>query len=177
MFMSTLSAINNYMSKFDSVYEKILFSLDEEIQYKDSVLVDYVGLLLTALKSQEYFDEPLDKTIKRVMAQEGAVKVFGLTKEGLPPLKLEMSSPQKDKFIVTVVDATNEEDQKTFESDLSTNCIQDVMAYVKEKQLATLGAENNVEQIPPAQGGEAQPGAAGSALPGVQPAAPAAPPA
>lgn len=172
MFMSTLSAINNYMSKFDSVYEKILFSLDEDIQYKDSVLVDYVGLLLTALKSQEYFDEPLDKTIKRVMAQDGKVKVFGLTKEGLPPLKIEMSSPEKDKFVVTVIDTTNEQDQKTFESDLSTNCIQDVLAYVKEKQLATLGAENNVEQIPPAQGGEAQPGATGSALPGVQPAAP-----
>lgn len=175
--MSTFSAINNYMSKFDLVYEGILFSLNEEIKYNDSILIDYVGLLVSALKNQEYIDDSVEKTIKRIMNQDGGVKILGLAKEGVPPLKLEMSSPEKDKFMVRIINATDNEDQKTFMSDLSKNCIEDVMAYIKEKQLEMLGAENKVEELPPAQGGEAQPGLAGSALPEVGTTPPATPPA
>lgn len=173
--MSTHLSINIVMSssKFDVVYENFLLLLDEEVKYAQSILIDYVRLLLSALKSQEYFEEPLEKEIKRVMAQEGGVKIFSIAKEGLPPLKLEMSSPEKDKFLVTVVNTLDEEDQRTFNSNLSTNCIEDVMAYVKEKQLEGLAPEQGVEEAPPSVGGEAQPGSTGSALPGV--GAPAAP--
>jgi hypothetical protein len=175
--MSTVFWINIFMSKFDAVYEDLLFSLSEEIKYKDSILVDYVRLLLSALKSQEYFEGSLEKEIERVMDQEGEVKIFAIAKEGLPPLKLEMSSPEKDRFNVTVINAMDEEDQKSFQSNLSTNCIEDVLAYVKEKQLGELKPENAVDEMPPSAGGEAQPGSAGSALPGMGAEAAAAMPA
>jgi hypothetical protein len=155
------------MSKFDAVFEKIWISLNEETKYVESILEDYVRLLMSALKSQEYFDDSLEDEIKRVMSQKGGVKIFGIAKEGLPPLKIEMSSPGKDKFNVTVINAMDEEDQKSFESDLSTNCIQDVMAYIKQKRIEGLGSNNAVEEMPPSQGGEAQLGAGGSALPGI----------
>ena len=162
------------MSKFDAVYEDLLFSINEEIKYTDSILVDYVRLLLSALKSQEYIQEPLDDEIKRVMKQKGGVKIIAIAKEGLPPLKLEMSSPQRDKFMVTVMNTLDEKDQKTFESDLSSNCIEDVLAFIREKRLEELNPEKAVEELPPSTGGEAQAGSAGSALPGIgAPAAPA----
>lgn len=165
--MSTVLRINIRMSKFDAVYEDLLFSINEEMKYTDSILIDYVRLLLSALKSQEYIEAPLDKEIQRVMSQEGGVKIFGIAKEGLPPLKLEMSSPEKDKFVVTIVNTLDEEDQKTFESSLSSNCIEDVMAYIREKRLGELAPEKAVEEAPASTGGEAQPGNAGSALPGM----------
>ena len=170
--MSTLFYLNIHMSKFDDVFEKIWSSLNEEKRYIESVLEDYVRMLMSALKSQEYFADPLEDEIERVMSQKGGVKIFGVAKEGLPPLKIEMSSPEKDKFSVTVVNVVDEEDQKTFESDLSTNCIQDVMAYIKQKRVEGLGSQKAVEEMPPSQGGEAQPGAGGSALPGMPLGAP-----
>lgn len=163
------------MSKFDMTYERILCSLNEETRYVQSVLEDYVRMLLSALKSQEYFEDPLEQEINRVMSQKGGVKIYGLAKEGLPPLKLEMSSPEKDRFAITIINATDEEDQKTFESNLSSNCIEDVMAYIKEKRVEQLAPEQAVEEMPQSQGGEAQPGAAGSALPGMAPETPPAP--
>jgi hypothetical protein len=173
--MSTRLGINIVMSpsKFDTVYENLLSFIEEETKYTQSILVDYVKLLLSALKTQEYFEEPLEKEIKRVMNQEGGVKIFSIAKEGLPPLKLEMSSPEKDKFLVTVINTLDEEDQKTFNSNLSTNCIEDVMAYIKEKQLEGLAPEEGVQEAPPSTGGEAQPGSAGSALPGMEAPTPA----
>lgn len=155
------------MSKFDLIYEKILWSLNEETRYIESVLEDYVRMLLSALKSQEYFENSIESEVKRVMSQKGGVKVLGLAKEGIPPIKLEMSSPEKDKFVVTVINVSDEEDQKTFESTLSTNCIEDVMSYIKQKRVEQLSPEKAVEEMPQSQGGEAQPGAAGSALPGM----------
>lgn len=156
------------MSKFDAIYEDFLYHLKEEIKYNNSILIDYVRLLLSALKTQEYFDEPLEKEIKRVMGQKGGVKIFAIAKEGLPPLKLEMSSPEQDKFTITVINTLDEEDQKTFESDLSTNCIEDVLAYIRQKRVEELAPEKNVEEMPPSTGGEAQlGGGTGSALPGL----------
>ena len=49
------------MIKFDAVYEDLLFFLSEEIKYTDSLLVDYVRLLMSALKNEEFFEEPLTK--------------------------------------------------------------------------------------------------------------------
>ena len=163
------------MSKFDLIYEKIFISLQEETRYIESVLEDYVRMLMSALKSQEYFQDSLEDEIERIMSQKGGIKIFGLAKEGIPPLKLEMSSPEKDKFLVTVINVMDEEDQKTFESSLSTNCIQDVMSYIKQKQVEQIAPENAVDAMPPSQGGEAQPGSGTSALPGVAPVPPASP--
>lgn len=158
------------MSKFDRVYEDLLFNLNEEVKYVDSVLVDYVRLLITALKHEEYLDGDINKTINRVMKQEGGVKTLAIGKEGVPPLEIKMSSPKKDKFKVEVIDALDETDRKVFESDLSTNCIEDVLAHIQSKKLKELGAEEAVEEVPPSTGGEAQPGAqTGSALPGMTP--------
>lgn len=167
------------MNKFDLVYEQIRFSLNEELRYANSTLVDYVGLLVLALKKQDYIEGEIDNIVKRVMNQKQDVKMLAITKEGLPPLKIEMSSSQDDKFIVTVINMEDEEDQQTFESSLSTNCIEDVLAYVREKRVQELEPENAVEEMPPGEGGEAQPGNQGSALPGMAAPeqAPPAPPA
>lgn len=171
------------MSKFDFIFEKALAYLEER-EYVDSTFVDNVRLLVKTLKDNDYIspEKDVEEVVKQTMEQPVNVKQLNLdTQENsLPAMKLKIKQESNsESFSVTVIDLQDPSKQKEFSNSMLETIFDDVITYIKTAALEGAKPEAAVDQLPPTEGGGAQPGAEGSALPqgDQQPPAPQQPPA
>lgn len=161
------------MSKFDLIYEKAVRMLQER-EYIDSTFVDNVRLLVKALKDSDYISPSRDveSVVKRVMDQPHNVKELTLNTQenALPPMKLQLrQESDSESFSVNVINIKKPGQQKEFKNSMLETIFDDVIEYIKTAALQGIQPEAAVDQLPSAEGGNAQPGAEGSALPGANP--------
>ena len=171
--------LNNNMSKFDLVYEKLLCKINEK-EYTDSTFVDNVRLLVKLLKDNDYVDmkKDVDTIVKETMAQPNNVKELRLDtqEDSIPAMKLKLKQESdSESFSVTIIDLAKPAEQKTFANSMLESIFDDVITYIKTVALEGAKPEAAVEELPDSEGANAQPGAQASALPGAAPEAAAAP--
>jgi hypothetical protein len=145
-----------------------------EREYVDSTFVDNVRLLVKALKDNDYISPSRDveSVVKRVMDQPHNVKELTLdTQENaLPPMKLQLKQESgSESFSVNAINIQKPAQQKEFKNSMLETIFDDVVEYIKTAALQGIQPEAAVDRLPPAEGGNAQPGAEGSALPGTEP--------
>ena len=160
------------MSKFDLIFENAMFSLREREEYINSTFVDNVRLLVKALKDNDYVNpsKDVEMVVKNVMNQPNNVKevVLDTQEKSIPPMKLHLKQESdSESFSVTVIDLKDPSKQKEFSNSMLETIFDDVLTYIKTVTLQGLAPEAAVDQLPPAEGGEAQPGAGESELPKV----------
>jgi hypothetical protein len=158
------------MKKFDIIFEQAYASLNER-RYIDSTFIDNVRLLVKALKDSDYINpsKNVEKVVASVMNQPTNVKELPLDtqEQSLPAMKLKLKQESdSESFSVTVVDLKNPSEQKEFANSMLETIFDDVINYIKTKALQGAKPEAAVDQMPPSEGAQAQPGAEGSALPG-----------
>lgn len=157
------------MSKFDLIFEKALAALHER-EYIDSEFVDNVRLLVKVLKDNDYLDQSKreEDIIREVMNQQDHVKELRLDTQdkSLPAMKLKLKQESdSESFSVTVIDLQDPTKQKEFANSMLETIFDDVIMYIKTTSLEGAKPEAAVEELPPAEGGNAQPGGETSALP------------
>ncbi len=160
------------MSKFDLIFENAMLSLREQQEYINSTFADNARLLIKALKDNDYISSSKDveMVVKNVMNQPNNVKevVLDTQEKSIPPMKLRLKQESdSESFSVTVIDLKDPSKQKEFSNSMLETIFDDVLTYIKTATLQGLAPEAAVDQLPPAEGGEAQPGAEESALPNV----------
>lgn len=167
-------SLNTFMRKFDLVFEKALASLHER-EYIDSSFIDNVRLLVKVLKDNDYLDQSKndENIIQEVMKQTDNVKELRLDTQdkSLPAMKLKLKQESdSESFSVTVIDLQDPTKQKEFANSMLETIFDDVISYIKTVTLEGAKPESAIDELPPAQGGNAQPGADQTALPqGEQP--------
>jgi len=157
------------MSKFDLVYEKALSILHER-EYIDSEFVDNVRLLVKALRDNDYLDQSKrdEDIVRGVMNQQDHVKELRLdtVDKSLPAIKLKLKQDSdSESFSVTVIDLQDPSKQKEFANSMLETVFDDVIMYIKTVSLEGAKPDAAVDQLPPAEGGNAQPGGGETALP------------
>lgn len=157
------------MSKFDLIYEKTLLTLREN-KYITSGFADNVRLLVKALKDNDYInpEKDIEHVVRHVMEQPTNVKELNLdTQENsLPAMKLKLKQESNsESFSVTVINLDDPAKQKEFANSMLETIFDDVVTYIKTAALEGAQPEAAVDELPPTEGGGAQPGAEGSALP------------
>lgn len=157
------------MSKFDLIFEKTLAALHER-EYIDSEFVDNVRLLVKVLKDNDYLDQSKreEDIIREVMNQQDHVKELRLDTQdkSLPAIKLKLKQESdSESFSVTVIDLQDPSEQKEFANSMLETIFDDVIMYIKTATLEGAKPEAAVDQLPPAEGGNAQPGGGETALP------------
>lgn len=163
--------------KFDVVFEKLMCRLLEK-EYVDSTFEDNVRLLIKALKDNDYLDKDKDteEITNYTMAQPDNVKEIRLNtqEDSIPPMKLKLKQESgSESFSVTVINLKDPAKPKTFENSMLETIFDDVVAYIKTVALQGAQPEAAVDQLPPEEGANAQPGGETSALPQGEQAAPA----
>lgn len=158
------------MSKFDLIYERTIRALREEKEYVDSNFADNVRLLVKALKDNDFINpnRNVEAVVQRMLGQQHNVKELPLdTQENsMPPVMLKITpESESEGFSVQVIDLNNPEKPKTFSDSMMETIFKDVIGAIKTIVLQGIQPEAAVDQLPPAEGGNAQPGAEGSALP------------
>lgn len=166
-----MKSLNNRMSKFDLVFEKAFAKLNER-EYIDSTFVDNVRLLVKTLKDNDYINpsKDVERVIADVMKQPTNVKVLALDtqEQSLPAMKLHLKQESdSESFSVTVINLEDPSKQKEFTNSMLETIFDDVSTYIKTVSLEGLAPEAAVDELPPAEGAQAQPGAEESALPKV----------
>ena len=159
------------MSKFDLIYEKALLSLSER-EYVNSTFVDNVRLLVKSLKDNDYINpsKDVEKVVEYIMNQPNNVKEVSLDtqEQSLPPMKLRLKQESdSESFSITVIDLKNPAKQKEFTNSMLETIFDDVLTYIKTTALEGAQPEAAVDELPPTEGAEAQPGAGESELPAV----------
>ena len=157
------------MSKFDLIFEKALASLNER-EYVDSEFIDNVRLLIKVLKDNDYLDQSRreEEIVGEVMRQQDHVKELRLDTQdkSLPAMKLKLKQESdSESFSVTVIDLQDPTKQKEFANSMLETIFDDVIMYIKTVSLEGAKPEAAVDELPPAEGGNAQPGGGESALP------------
>lgn len=157
------------MSKFDFIFEKALSYLEER-EYVDSTFIDNVRLLVKTLKDNDYINpqKDVEQVVQAVMKQPNNVKELNLDtlENSLPAMKLKLKQEfDSESFSVTVIDLEDPSKQKEFSNSMLETIFDDVITYIKTTALEGAKPEAAVDELPPTEGGGAQPGAAGSALP------------
>jgi len=165
----TADRLNNGMSKFDLVFEKVLAKLNER-EYINSTFGDNVRLLVKALKDNDYINpsKDIEHVVKHIMDQPNNVKELNLDtqEQSLPPMKLKLKQESdSESFAVTVINLKDPAKQKDFSNSMLETIFDEVLSYIKTAALEGIQPEAAVDTLPPAEGGNAQPGAEGSALP------------
>jgi hypothetical protein len=165
------------MSKFDFIFEEVLSSLRER-EYINSSFEDNIRLLIKSLKDNDYLDKEKDEDnlVREVMSQQNNVKELRLdTKDkSLPVMKVKLSQDSdSESFKVAVIDLQKPAEQKEFSNSALETIFDDVITYIKTLTLQRAKPEAAIDNMPPSEGANAQPGADSSALPqGEQPPAP-----
>jgi hypothetical protein len=159
------------MSKFDLIYEKALLSLSER-EYVNSTFVDNVRLLVKSLKDNDYINpsKDVENVVDYIMNQPNNVKEVSLDtqEQSLPPMKLRLKQESdSESFSITVIDLKDPAKQKEFTNSMLETIFDDVLTYIKTTALEGAQPEAAVDQLPPTEGAEAQPGAGESELPAV----------
>ena len=157
------------MSKFDLVFEKAWARLNER-EYVNSTFQDNVGLMVKSLIDNDYLpkDKPLETIVREVLGQSNNVKELALNpgEKAMPPIKLLMrQDTDSESFSVTVIDLKKPSEQKEFRNSMLETIFDDVLTYVKTLSLQNIAPENAVEEMPKAEGPEAQPEGGESQLP------------
>lgn len=157
------------MSKFDLIFENAMRSLNER-EYVNSTFVDNIRLLVKALKDNDYINPTKDAeaVVQEVMKQPNNVKelVLDTQEEAMPPFKLHLKQESdSESFSVTAINTQKPDEQKEFKNSMLETIFDDVIEYIKTSALQGLKPEAAVEELPPTEGAEAQPGAEESALP------------
>jgi hypothetical protein len=157
------------MKKFDLIFEKAFARLNER-EYIDSTFEDNVRLLVKALKDSDYISSSKDveRTVEDTVNQSNNVKEITLDtqEQSLPPMKLQLKQDSdSESFSVTVINVKDPSKQKEFTNSMLETIFDDVLTYIKTSSLEGLKPEAAVDQLPPTEGAEAQPGAEQSALP------------
>lgn len=157
------------MSKFDLIFEKALASLNER-EYVDSEFIDNVRLLIKVLKDNDYLDQSRreEEIVREVMRQQNHVKELRLDTQdkSLPAMKLKLKQESdSESFSVTVIDLQDPTKQKEFANSMLETIFDDVIMYIKTTSLEGAKPEAAVDELPPSEGGNAQPGGGESALP------------
>lgn len=170
------------MSKFDLVFEKALAFIGER-EYIDSTFGDNIRLLVKLLKDNDYISAKKDTeaVVGNILNQPKHVKELNLDtqEQALPAMKLLLKQESdSESFSVTVVDLKDPSNQKEFTNSMLETIFDDVLTYIKTATLEGAKPEAAVDELPPTEGGGAQPGAGESALPqGEEQAPPQQPPA
>jgi hypothetical protein len=163
------------MSKFDLIYEKALLSLKEQEGRPTSTFYDNILNMVNVLSKHDYLNTKTEQEIKSkaadVFNQEDSVKIIDLTaKPGLPAIRLDLSQEDEDaeSFSVSVIDVEDPTKQKEFKTNTHLETIfDDVLSEIKMRSIQGAKPEAAVDELPPTEGAEAQPGAGQSALPAV----------
>jgi hypothetical protein len=159
------------MSKFDLVFEKAMCALHER-EYVNATFIDNVRLLVKALKDNDYVSptKDVEAVVQEVMKQPNNVKelVLDTQEDAMPPMKLHLKQESdSESFSVTVINTQKPDEQKEFKNSMLETIFDDVIEYIKTSALQGLKPEAAVDEMPPTEGAEAQPGAEQSALPKV----------
>lgn len=159
------------MKKFDLVFEKAMCKLNER-EYIDSTFEDNLRSLVKILKDNDYVSKTKDveTIVKEVASQPNNVKELTLDtqEQSLPAMKLKVKQESdSESFSVTAINLEKPEEQKEFTNSMLETIFDDVVEYIKTSAIKGLAPEAAVDQMPPAEGAEAQPGAEQSALPKV----------
>lgn len=167
--------------KFDLVFEKLLGRLLEK-EYVDSTFEDNVQLLIKTLIDNDFLQrgKDVDALTKQTMAQPNNVKEIRLDtqEKSLPAMKVKVAQESdSESFSVTVINLKDPAKPKTFENSMLETIFDDVVAYIKTVALQGAQPEAAVDQLPPEEGANAQPGGETSALPQGEQAAAQQPPA
>lgn len=164
------------MSKFDLIFEQALAYIEEK-EYINSSFSDNVRLLIKTLRDNDYVSskKDVDHTVRNIMSQPNHVKELQLDtqEQSLPAMKLKIKQESdSESFSVTVINLEDPAKQKEFANSMLETIFDDVIMYIKTTALEGAKPEAAIDQLPPTEGGGAQPGAGESALPqGEQPPA------
>jgi len=156
--------------KFDLIFEKSLAWIKEEVEYVNSTFEDNLRSLVKILKDNDFLaqNKDVEAYVRDVMAQPKNVKeiVLDTQEQSLPAMKLHAKQEtDSESFSVSVIDLENPDKQKEFSNSMLETIFDDVVDYIKTTAMQGLSPDNAVEEMPQAEGGEAQPGAEESALP------------
>ena len=157
------------MKKFDLIFERAMANLNER-EYIDSTFEDNIRLLVKALKDNDYVSSAKDveTVVADTLKQPDNVKeiILDTQEQSLPPMKLQAKQDSdSESFSVTVINVEDPSKQKEFTNSMLETIFDDVLTYIKTSSLEGLKPEAAVDELPPAEGAEAQPGAEQSALP------------
>lgn len=157
--------------KFDLIFEKLSAMINEN-QYIASTFEDNVRALLKVLQDNDYLssDKNLEQILNGVVQQPKSVKeiVLDTKEQSLPAMKLHVKQDSdSESFSVTVINLEKPEEQKEFSNSMLETIFDDVVEYIKTTSLQGLAPEAAIDQLPPSEGAQAQPGAEQSALPKV----------
>lgn len=157
------------MSKFDLVFEKALAFIGER-EYVDSTFEDNIRLLVKLLRDNDYISpkKDVEQVVQQVLSQPKNVKQLNLDtqEQSLPAMKLlAKQESDSESFSVTVINLENPVEQKEFSNSMLETIFDDVITYIKTTAIEGAKPEAAVDELPPTEGGGAQPGAEGSALP------------
>lgn len=161
------------MSKFDLVFEQALSYIREKQEYVDSTFIDNVRLLIKALKDNDYISPKRDveHVVQSVVRQSANVKelILDTKEQSLPAVKLKIKQGEDpESFSVTVINIEGDpSEQKEYSSQNSflETVFKDVIDHIKMMVLQGAKPEAAVDELPPSEGGNAQPGGQESALP------------
>jgi hypothetical protein len=168
-------------NKFDLIYEECLHSLKEATNYISATFLDNIALLVKVLVKNDFLSSPLttndneEATVleyaEDILNQEKNTKEITLdvNDQLVPPIKLLLAQDgDSESFSVTVLDINDPKKQKEFKNTMLETIFEEVIAYIKQVTLQGLDtAKQAVNQMPPEEGANAQPGSTGeSELPG-----------
>ena len=157
------------MSKFDAAFENALEYLKEE-NYIDSTFGDNLRALIKVLTDNDLLsvDKDPEERIAGILAQPKNIKevMLDTREQSLPTMKLLVKQDtDSESFTVTAINLEKPEEQKTFTNSMLETIFDDVISYVKTSALQNISPEAAVDELPPTEGADAQPGAEESALP------------
>lgn len=157
------------MSKFDLVFEKALFKLNEK-EYFASTFEDNLRLLIKTLQSKDFLNKNvnIEQYIQQLRKQPNNVKeiLLDTQERSLPAMKLHASQEaDSESFSVTVINLEKPDEQKTFKNSMLETIFDDVVNYIQSVALKGLSPDNAVQELPPETQEAPQVGAEQSALP------------
>jgi hypothetical protein len=156
-------------NKFDLVFEKAIALINEQ-EYINSTFEDNLRSLIKVLKDNDLLssNKDVEQYVKGILAQPKNVKeiVLDTQEQSLPAMKLHAKQESdSESFSVTVIDLENPDKQKEFTNSMLETIFDDVVEYVKVTAMQGLSPDKAVDEMPPTEGAEAQPGAGESELP------------
>jgi hypothetical protein len=170
------------MKKFDVLFETfqnyvneastLTTDFEQNVKLLVQMLIDK-GFLVPNEEKNEKTAEDMVKNLMRDQKDSKVKKIILANPEqDIPPFNINLSyEDNTDTVTATVIDPNNPAERKTFtNSRLTDNIFSEVVSYIETKVTQNLGpAEQAVNELPPAEGAGAQPGAGQSALPGMTP--------
>lgn len=157
------------MKKFDLVFEKSLRYITEQ-EYVDSTFQDNVLALVKTLKDSDYLpaNKDTEAQTKEILSQPNNVKEILLStqEQNLPAIKLQVKQDSdSESFSVTVINLEKPTEQKEFGNSMMETIFSDIIQYIKTIALQKIAPSSAIDELPPTEGAQAQPGAEQSALP------------